>query len=86
MKVERQRLIKLDMVPVLSQNERQALSRFLVKVISDVEKVSALFESRGADAALTRAAQANLEATLAQLGRDEQYEEAKVLSGVYDLF
>ncbi len=55
------------MESVLSHNEREALSHFLVKVISDVEKLSTLFESRGADAALTRAAQANLEATLADL-------------------
>lgn len=51
----------------LSLDEREALSRFLAKVISDVEKVSALFELRGADASLTRAAQANLETTLARL-------------------
>jgi hypothetical protein len=51
----------------LSHDEREALTRFLVKVISDVEKVSTLFELRGADTTLTRAAQANLETTLADL-------------------
>lgn len=51
----------------LSDNEREALSHFLVKVISDVEKVATLFESRGADATLTRAAQANLQTTLSHL-------------------
>lgn len=51
----------------LSHSEREALSRFLAKVIEDVDKLSALFESRGADASLARAAQANLEATLACL-------------------
>lgn len=48
----------------LSHNEREALSRFLSRVILDVEKLSSLFESRGADASLTRAAQKNLEQTL----------------------
>lgn len=57
---------------VLSQDEREALSHFLVKVISDVDKVVKLFESRGADATLTRAAQANLEATLADLRIDSK--------------
>jgi hypothetical protein len=51
----------------LSENEREALSHFLAKVITDIEKVAALFESRGADASLTRAAQANLEITLSHL-------------------
>ena len=59
------------MASPLSQNEREALSRFLARVILDVEKLSALFEARGADATLTRAAQANLEETLATL-RTEQ--------------
>lgn len=51
----------------LSHNEREALSRFLAKVIEDVDKVAVLFESRGADSTLTRAAQENLRATLALL-------------------
>lgn len=51
----------------LSHNEREALSRFLAKVIDDVDKVAVLFESRGADSTLTRAAQENLRATLAIL-------------------
>ena len=62
----------LSMATELSQNEREALSHFLAKVISDVDKVAQLFESRGADATLTRAAQANLEATLADLRIDSK--------------
>lgn len=58
----------------LSHNEREALSRFLSRVILDVEKVSSLFESRGADASLTRAAQANLEQTLQDLSLAEAEE------------
>jgi hypothetical protein len=60
------------METALSQNEREALSRFLSKVIEDVDKLSTLFESRGADATLTRAAQANLQETLASLRSDER--------------
>ena len=56
---------------VLSHDEREALSHFLVKVISDVDKVAALFESRGADARLLRNAKGNLEATLASLRADQ---------------
>lgn len=55
---------------VLSHNEREALSRFLAKVIEDVDKLAALFESRGTDATRTRVAQANLQATLADLRTD----------------
>ena len=65
----------------LSQNEREALSHFIVKVICDVEKVASLFESRGADATLTRAAQANLETTLADLRNGESCESALHTSG-----
>lgn len=57
----------------LSQNERDALARFIAKVIGDVEKVADLFESRGADATLPRAAQANLQATLDRLQDEEMY-------------
>ncbi len=71
------------MEPDLSIEEREALARFLVKVISDVDKVSALFESRGADAARPRAAKANLEATLAELS-PEQNLPAKVLTYAHD--
>jgi hypothetical protein len=60
----------------LSQDEREALSRFLAKVISDVEKISNLFELRGADASLTRAAQANLETTLTRLRREPTRDSA----------
>ena len=66
---------------VLSTDEREALSHFLTKVISDVEKVADLFESRGADATLTRAAQANLEATLADLRIDSRRFEPQVTAG-----
>lgn len=55
------------MTSPLSQSEREALSRFLARVISDVDKLSALFESRGADATLARAAQTNLEEILITL-------------------
>jgi hypothetical protein len=52
---------------ILSHDEREALSRFLTKVIEDVDKVAILFESRGADSTLPRAAQENLKSTLAAL-------------------
>lgn len=58
----------------LSYNEREALSRFLNKMIEDVDKLTVLFESRGADAAHTRAAHAHLQRTLDELKPVEQYE------------
>jgi hypothetical protein len=51
----------------LSLEEKQALSRFVGKIIEDVGRVSTLFESRGVDASSPRAAQAYLTATLALL-------------------
>jgi hypothetical protein len=57
---------------VLSHNECEALSRFVAELISEVDKLSKLFESRGADASLTRAAQANLQATLEHLQCEDE--------------
>jgi hypothetical protein len=51
----------------LSLDEREALSRFVAQIIADVQKVTALFEARGADSSATRAAQAHLETTLSDL-------------------
>jgi hypothetical protein len=58
----------------LSSNEREALSRFVEKLINDVDKLAALFESRGADSALPRLAQANLQRTLEALQTVERVE------------
>ena len=58
----------------LSINEREALSRYLSKLIDDVDKVAALFEKRGADSSLPRAAQANLQKTLDELEVPERIE------------
>jgi hypothetical protein len=62
----------------LSPNEREALSRFLLKVIEDVDKLAVLFELRGADSTLTRAAQENLRATLAALQDGSEAEMSTV--------
>jgi hypothetical protein len=51
----------------LSLDEKEALSRFVAQIIADVQKVSALFELRGADSSATRAAQAHLETALSGL-------------------
>ena len=48
----------------LSVDERDALTRFVNKLVEDVEKVATLLESRGADSSLPREAQANLRRTL----------------------
>ena len=58
----------------LSINEREALSRYLSKLIDDVDKVAALFEKRGADSTLPRSAQANLQKTLDELEVRERIE------------
>ncbi len=68
-------IAEIGMGSLLSYNEREALSRFVLKLISDVEKVTALFESRGADASSSRAAQAHLQATLDYLQEEPQEEE-----------
>jgi hypothetical protein len=62
----------------LSQDEREALSRFLNKLIEDVDKLAVLFERRGADSTLTRAAQENLRATLAALQNGSEMETSAV--------
>lgn len=51
----------------LSQNEKEALSRFLGKIIEDVDKIATLFESRAADSGSTRTAEKHLRAALAAL-------------------
>lgn len=65
----------------LSMNEREALSRFVSKIIDDVEKVATLFESRGADAGSARAAQRQLKSTLESLKTWERI-ELKMDSGL----
>jgi hypothetical protein len=54
----------------LSQNERQALARFLAKVVEDVDKLASLFESRGVDSTVTRSAETQLKTTLETLQQD----------------
>lgn len=58
------------MYTALSQNEREALARFVAKLVEDVDKLASLFESRGVDAAPTRTAQEQLKSTLAVLQQD----------------
>lgn len=60
----------------LSANEREALSRFISKLIDDVDKLAALLESRGADASRPRAAQVMLQRTLDDLQTVERVEIA----------
>ena len=61
----------------LSLNEREALSRFLAKLIEDIERVATLFESRGADSRTTREAQERLKSTLESLASDEDLDPAE---------
>jgi hypothetical protein len=68
-------IVGIGMGSLLSCNEREALTRFISKLIVDVENVTALFESRGADSTSTRAAQANLQATLEYLQHDQEADE-----------
>lgn len=58
----------------LSANETEALSRFVSKLVDDVEKLASLFESRGADSSLARAAEINLRRTLDRLNEPERFE------------
>lgn len=58
------------MYTALSQNEREALARFLAKLVEDVDKLASLFESRGVDASPTRTAQEQLKTTLVALQQD----------------
>ena len=58
----------------LSVNETEALTRFVSKLIDDVDKLATLFESRGADASLARAAHINLKRTLEGMQEPERFE------------
>jgi hypothetical protein len=58
----------------LSANEREALARFVSKLIDDVDKLAGLYESRGVDSTLPRAAQNKLQRTLEQLQTVERLE------------
>ena len=58
----------------LSSNEREALSRFVAKLVDDVDKLAALFESRGLDGSHLRVAQSGLRATLDGLKTVERVE------------
>jgi len=58
----------------LSSNEREALSRFVSKLIEDVDKVATLLESRGAHSEYSRSAQTQLERTLDMLQAVERLE------------
>ena len=58
----------------LSSNEREALSRYVSKLIEDVDKLGTLFEMRGADPSLPRSAQALLQQTLDELIAAERAE------------
>ena len=58
----------------LSANETEALSRFVSKLVEDVDKLASLFESRGADSSLARAAEVNLRRTLEKLNDAETFD------------
>ena len=58
----------------LSFNEREALTRYVGKLIEDVEKLADLLEGRGVDAEQPRSAQASLRKTLATLKPLERLE------------
>ncbi len=57
----------------LSSNEREALTRFVAKLVDDVERVATLLEERGGDAALSRDAQSKLQRTLDNLQTVERF-------------
>lgn len=48
----------------LSSDEREALSRFLAKLVEDADKLATLLESRGIESCLPRQACSNLARTL----------------------
>lgn len=58
----------------LSPNEREALGRFVAKLIDDVDKLAALYEARGLDASLPRSAQRDLQRTLDAMKQVERFE------------
>ena len=58
----------------LSANETEALSRFVSKLVEDVDKLASLFESRGADSTLAREAEMSLRRTLEQLTETEMFD------------
>jgi hypothetical protein len=58
----------------LSSNEREALTRFVAKLVDDVDNLTALFDQRGADGSHLRAAQNELRATLDSLKTVERLE------------
>lgn len=69
----------------LSSSEREALGRFVAKLIDDVEKLAALYEARGIDASLPRAAQRDLQRTLDAMKQVERLEiqlQARVSEGL----
>jgi hypothetical protein len=70
----------------LSLNEREALSRFLAKLIEDIDRIATLFESRGADSAATREAQAQLRSTLDSLATHEPLERSVLQACAPDRF
>ena len=57
----------------LSSNEREALTRFVAKLVDDVDKVASLLEARGGDASLSRDAQSKLQRTLDNLQTVERF-------------
>ena len=68
----------------LSPNEREALSRFVSKMIDDVDHLSSLFESRDKDTSDLRSAHASLQRTLDSLRPVERLEiklQARVAEG-----
>lgn len=58
----------------LSLNEREALTRYVDKLIEDVGRLAALLEGRGVDAVQPRSAQASLVRTLAALKPSKRLE------------
>ncbi len=58
----------------LSPSEREALARFVTKLVEDVGKVAALLESRGVDGSFPRAAEINLRRTIESLQPMERFE------------
>lgn len=66
----------------LSAHEREALSRFVSKLIEDIDRLAALFESRGADSAAARLAQSQLQYTLEVLTADRAMPESMPVEAV----
>lgn len=58
----------------LSFNETEALSRYVAKLVDDVDKLASLLENRGIDASQPRAAERSLKTTLISLRSEDALE------------